>query len=74
VQLSAFRKNFGPGFELRLVENQGQEAEASVELALPVSGAVETNLLGQPVADVRRQDNRLAFRIQPWKIRTFRIT
>jgi len=74
VQLSALRKNLGPGFELRVVENQGQAADATVKLALPIGGAVETNLMGRKVADAGRVGNRLAFRIQPWKIRTFRIS
>src|SRR3972149_2509642 len=51
VHLSAFRKKTGPGFELRVVENQGQEADASIELGLPLAKAVETDLLGRKIAD-----------------------
>jgi alpha-mannosidase len=74
VQLSAFRKKEKAGFELRVVETQGQEAASTVELALPVAGAVETNLLGDKVAEVSRSGNKLSFKTQPWKIRTFELT
>ena len=73
AQLLAFRKKEGKGFELRLVEVEGRESAATVELGLPVSSAVETNLLGQKVADVSLQGGKLGFRIQPWKIRTFEV-
>ena len=74
VQLSAFRKRIGPGYELRVVETEGREAEASIGLELPVQGGVETDLLGRKIADVARDKSGLTFRIQPWKIRTFQIT
>ena len=73
VQLSAFRKHKGPGWELRVVENQGQEADATIELDFPFGQAVETDLLGRKVAKVSRDRHGLPFRIKPWKIRTFRI-
>ncbi|MBI4584712.1 MAG: hypothetical protein HY717_11920 [Planctomycetes bacterium] len=73
VFLSAFRKKSGPGFELRVVEVQGQEAEAAVEFGFPMAGASETNLLGSKVAGAAPSGGRLAFKIQPWKIRTFEI-
>jgi len=74
VQLSAFRKKQGPGFELRVVEVEGQEAAATVQLEVPVAGAVETNLIGKKVGEVSRSGNKLGFKIQPWKIRTFELT
>ncbi len=73
TQLSAFRKKEGKGFELRLVEVEGREGAANVELALPLSSAVETNLLGQKVADVAHADGKLSFKIRPWRIRTFEV-
>ena len=73
VQLSAFRKKQGPGFELRVVEVEGQEAAATVQLEVPVTGAVETNLLGNKVGEVSRTGNKLTFKIQPWKVRTLEV-
>ena len=74
VQLSAFRKKQGTGFELRFVEVEGGEAAAHTELAIPLTGAVETDLLGRKVADVSRHGNRLDFKAQPWKIKNFEVT
>ena len=73
VQLSAFRKKNGRGFEFRVVEVEGQEAAASAELAIPVAGAVETDLLGKKLAEVSPNGNQFSFDIQPWKIRTFEV-
>jgi alpha-mannosidase len=74
VQLSAFRKKNGRGFEFRVVEVEGQEAAAGAELAIPVAGAVETDLLGRKMAEVLPNGNQFSFDIQPWKIRTFEVT
>jgi alpha-mannosidase len=74
VQLTAWRKKSGPGYELRVVENQGKDAEATVELSLPIQGAIETDLLGREIADVAHAAGRLTFPIRPWKIRTFELT
>ncbi len=74
VQLASWRKKSGPGYELRVVENQGQPANAIVDLALPIKGAIATDLLGRKTADVARTDSRLTFPIQPWKIRTLEVT
>jgi alpha-mannosidase len=73
VQLTAFRKKPGAGYEVRVVEVEGQEAATSVELPSPVTAAIETNLLGNKVAEVSRTGSRLDFKIQPWKIRTFEV-
>ena len=73
VQLSAFRKRTGPGFELRVVEHQGAKAEAAIELGLPVRSVQETDLIGRKLADVAQADGRLKFEVDPWKIRTFQI-
>ncbi len=74
VMLSAFRKKTGPGMELRVIETEGKSADAGVELGLPVAGAVETNLRGRKIGDVARRENKLSFRVDPWKIRTFEVT
>jgi alpha-mannosidase len=73
VQLSAFRKKKEKGYELRVVEVEGQEAAATVQLEVPVAGAVETNLIGKKVGEVSQHSNKLGFKIQPWKIRTFEV-
>jgi hypothetical protein len=73
AQLSALRKKEGAGLELRLVEVEGRKSNVSVELALPVASASETNLLGQKIGEVTRQGSRLSFEIQPWKVRTFEL-
>jgi len=74
AQLSAFRKKEGQGFELRVVEVEGREGTADVELAMPVTGVTETDLLGRKVAEVSHSGGKLSFSIRPWKIRTFEIT
>jgi alpha-mannosidase len=73
VMLSAFRKKSGPGYELRVVEVQGAEADAAVAFGIPVTGATETNLVGRKIADAPLAGGRLAFPIKPWKIRTFDV-
>lgn len=74
VHLSAFRKKNPQAFELRLVEVEGREAQATVELELPVAAAAETNLLGNKVGQVPHSAGRLSFKIQPWKIQTIELT
>ncbi len=74
VMLSAFRKKKTHGFELRVVETEGQGAQATVQLALPVTGAIETDLLGRKTGEVSSGKGRLAFSMGPWKIRTFEVT
>jgi hypothetical protein len=74
VQLSAFRKKSASKYELRVVETEGREVDSTVELAIPVAGAAETNLLGHKVADVSHSGSKLNFKIQPWKIRNFEVT
>jgi alpha-mannosidase len=73
VLLSAFRKKPGPGYELRAIEVEGREAEATVELGIPMTGAAETDLLGNRIAEGRCVGGRLEFKIGPWKIKTFEI-
>ncbi|MEW5902576.1 MAG: glycoside hydrolase family 38 C-terminal domain-containing protein, partial [Acidobacteriota bacterium] len=73
VLLSAFRKKEERGYELRVVEVEGREAEAAIELGIPMTAAAETDLLGNQVGIVRRTGNSLAFKVGPWKIKTFEI-
>jgi alpha-mannosidase len=74
VMLSAFRKKTSPGLELRVVETEGKAVEASVEVGLPVVGAVETNVRGRKIGEVSHRDNKLSFAVDPWKIRTFEMS
>jgi alpha-mannosidase len=73
VQLSAFRKKEGRGYELRVVEVEGREAAAHIELALPLAGALETNLLGSKVGEVARTGNELSFNVHPWRVQTYEV-
>jgi hypothetical protein len=74
VQLSALRRKPNGRLEVRLVELEGKNSAAAVDLNLPVVEAIETNLLGDKIADVKRQSNRLELTVEPWKIRTFDVT
>ncbi len=71
--LSAFRKT-AQGVELRVLENEGQSAEATVAVDLPVKGAIETDLLGRRAGAVAHHKGRLTFGMEPWKFRTFQLT
>jgi len=61
------------GFELRFVEVEGKQGNASVELAVPITGASETDLAGKKVAEVSCSAGKLNFELQPWRLRTFEI-
>ncbi len=61
------------GFEVRFVELEGKKGSASVELAVPMNGASETDLLGKKVAEVPTSAGKLNFELQPWRLRTFEI-
>jgi len=73
AHVSAFRRKPGGGIELRVVEVEGRQAEATVSVNLPAGKAVETNLLGAKLADAAFKDGQLRFPLAPWKIRTFEI-
>jgi hypothetical protein len=73
VQLSALRKKQDGGFELRVVEVEGKEAAATLNLSLPVSSAAETNLLGKKTGEVTRTGGKISFPIKPWKIKSVDI-
>jgi alpha-mannosidase len=74
VQLSAFRKKPDGKFEMRVVEVEGKEATASVNLALPVSGAAETNLLGKKTGTASAVRGKVGFPLKPWKIGNFEVS
>ncbi|MCC7086510.1 MAG: hypothetical protein IT427_16040 [Pirellulales bacterium] len=74
IMLSAFRKKTSSGMELRVVETEGQPADAGIEIGMPVAGAVETNLRGRKIGAVSHRKNKLLIHVDPWKIRTFEVT
>ena len=74
VHLSAFRKKNPAAFELRVVEVEGREFSAKVELDVPVTAVTETNLLGKKLGGVSHSGSPISFTIGPWKIRTFELT
>ncbi len=74
VQLSAFRRKEGPGYELRLVEVDGMGGSASVELLQPIASAAETDLLGRKLRDITSSGNKLTGEVQPWKVGTFDVS
>jgi alpha-mannosidase len=73
AHLMVWRSKQQGGFELRCVEVEGKKGEASVELAVPMTGAAETNLLGKKVAEGSLRAGKLSFELQPWRLRTFEI-
>jgi alpha-mannosidase len=73
VQLSAFRRKSTKAYELRVVEVEGQEASASVELDIPVTTAAETDLLGRKVGQVTTSGGKFGVKAQPWKLRNFEL-
>jgi alpha-mannosidase len=73
AHLMVLRAKERQGFELRLLEIEGKKGDASVELAVPMSGASETNLLGKKVAEVSSSAGKLNFELQSWKLRTFEV-
>jgi alpha-mannosidase len=73
AHLMVWRAKERQGFELRFLEVEGKKGSASVELAVPITGAAETNLLGKKVAEVSSIAGKLNFELQPWRLRTFEI-
>jgi len=73
AHLLALRAKARQGFELRFVEVEGKKGNASVELAIPMTGASETNLLGKKLVGVSTSAGKLDFELQPWRLRTFEI-
>jgi hypothetical protein len=74
VQLLAFRKKPGVGYELRVSEVEGRGAEAGVLPAFPFPQAAETDLVGRRTGAVQRRANAIRFAAEPWKVRTFELS
>jgi len=73
LQVLAFRKKEGPGFEIRAVEVEGKQGPASIEIDVPAAHARETNFLGKKIADVACHSGKVDFESKPWKVQTFEI-
>ena len=73
LQLSAFCRKREGGYELRLVETEGRRADAAVAVNLPLTKAMESDLVGNKRADAAMQNGRLSLTAEPWKIRNFRL-
>jgi alpha-mannosidase len=73
VQLSACRTKLAGETEIRVVNYGDQAADTTLRTGFPLNGARETNLLGRKIRDVACDSNRLAFKLEPWKIGTFEL-
>lgn len=73
AHLSALRIKDGQRLELRVVEIEGGNGNASVKLPVRAAGASETNLLGERIGPVTSNADKLSFELQPWKVRTFEV-
>jgi alpha-mannosidase len=73
LQVLAFRKKEGPGFEIRTVEVEGKQGPASIKIDVPATSASETDLRGKKIANVAGKDGNLNFESKPWKVQTFEV-
>jgi alpha-mannosidase len=73
LQLLAFRKKDGPGFEIRVVEVEGKQGSASIKVDAPSARASETNLLGKKIANVDCKAGKINFDYKPWRVQTFEV-
>jgi alpha-mannosidase len=73
VQLLAFHRKVGGGSELRVVEVEGQNANADIKLAVPLAGASLTDLIGNKIVGISPVAGHMRFEAQPWKIRTLTV-
>jgi hypothetical protein len=73
LQVLAFRKKEGPGFEIRTVDVEGKHGPASVNVEMPNTGACETNLLGKKIGPATCKAGKLKFDSKPWKVQTFEL-
>ena len=65
VLVSAFRSRPETGYELRLIETAGRATSAEIELGVPTSRIIETDLLGRQIGErVVKRDIRLL--MKPW--------
>jgi glycosyl hydrolase family 38 len=72
ILVSTFRKRPDRGYELRLLETTGKEADAHVELGFDVSHTVETDLHGRPTAKPL-EGKKITLSMKPWQFRTLQI-
>lgn len=73
VQVLAFRKKAGPGFEFRVVESEGRSGEVTAVLRLKAGTACQTDLLGRRLAEAHWKKCALRFNLPPWKVMTFEL-
>ncbi len=73
LEVTAFRKKPGSGYELRAVETEGRSTRAEVAIDLPLKRAVRTDLLGNRTADAALRSGQLEISAEPWKILTFHL-
>jgi alpha-mannosidase len=73
IQLLAFRKKEGPGFEIRTVDVDGKQASASIKIGVPSTAASETDLLGKKIGNAGLAAGKLKFESKPWKVQTFEV-
>ncbi|MEG0491983.1 MAG: alpha-mannosidase [Clostridia bacterium] len=63
----------GNGFILRLYETDNALTQAQLQWNGAMSGAKECSLIEEDLSDVPALNNRMAFTIKPYEIKTFRI-
>ncbi len=73
LQVLAFRKKDGPGFEIRVVEVEGKQGPASIKIDAPSAHGSETNLLGKKIANVDCKAGKMNFEYKPWRVQTFEV-
>ena len=74
LQLLAFRKKEGPGFEVRAVEVEGKQGPASIKIEVPTTRANETDLQGKKIATATFEAGKVKFESKPWKVQTFEVS
>ena len=73
LQVLAFRKKEGSGFEIRTVEVEGKQGPASIKIEMPMASACETDLQGKKIADAACEAGGVKFESKPWKVQTFEV-
>lgn len=61
------------GWIVRLYEAGGGNARATVQCAFPVAGAVETNLVEEPLRELAVEGNRIELAFRPFEIKTLLV-
>ena len=57
-----------------VIEVEGKDAAASVDLSLPVSSAAATSLLGKKTGEVSHAGGKIDFALKPWKIGNLEVS